>query len=97
MLHDPSHYEPPAPAAEIVLNEKDRTVLRRLMEEVAAVAALPVHRERAELWRRLNDLQSLRPMVWINEIPWHEMNIADELTLHCEHSWARDQERDLRR
>ena len=23
----------------------------------------------------------VRPMVWINEIPWHEMNVDDELTL----------------
>jgi hypothetical protein len=36
-------------------------------------------------------------MVWITEIPWHEMNVNDELTLQTEHAWARDQERDLRR
>ena len=36
-------------------------------------------------------------MVWINEIPWHEMDVDGELTLVTEHPWARDQERDLRR
>jgi len=36
-------------------------------------------------------------MVWINEIPWHEMNVDDELTIRTEHPWARDEERNLRR
>ena len=36
-------------------------------------------------------------MVWINEIPWHEMDVDGELTLVCEHPRARDLERDLRR
>jgi len=97
MLHDPSHYEPPAPAEEIRLSAKDIEVLRRLASEVAEIAALPIHRENARLWRKLNDLESERPMVWINEICWHEMNVDDELTLVTAHPWARDQERDLRR
>lgn len=46
---------------------------------------------------KLNDLDSERPMVWINEICWNEMNVDDELTLRCEHPWAQDQERELRR
>jgi len=53
--------------------------------------------EKARLWQKLNDLQSERPMVWINEICWNEMNVNGELTLRCEHPWARDQERELRR
>jgi hypothetical protein len=97
MLHDPSHYEPPPLAEEIRLSSRDTDVLRRLAAEVAEIAALPVHRENAQLWQKLNDMKSERPMVWINEIPWHEMNVDDELTLQTEHPWARDQERDLRR
>ena len=62
--------------------EKD--VLRRLAEELAAAAASPGHKERSGLWTQLNDLRSVRPMVWITEIPWHEMNVDNELTLHCE-------------
>jgi hypothetical protein len=97
MLHDPSHYEPPAPAEPIRLDDADKTVLRKLAEQVAAIAADPVNRERAELWRRLNDMQSVRPMVWINEIPWHEMDVDGELTLRTRHPWAQAQERELRR
>jgi len=97
MLHDPSHYEPPAPAEPILLCDSDKSVLRRLAEEIAAIAALPVHREKAELWRRLNEMNSVRPMVWINEIPWHEMDINGELTLRTRHPWAQSQEREMRR
>ena len=49
--------------------------------KLAEIAALPVHQEKARLWQKLNDLESERPMVWINEIPWHEMNVDGELTL----------------
>ncbi len=97
MLHDPSHYEPPPIAHEIEIGPRDTEILRRLASELAGYAALPVHAEKAHLWQGLNDLRSSRPMVWINEIPWHEMNVDDELTLRTEDPWAQDQERELRR
>jgi len=97
MLHDPSHYEPPPIAEEIRPGARDIEVLRRLAGELAGIAALPVHGEKARLWQKLNDLESERPMLWINEICWHEMDVDGELTLATEHPWARDQERDLRR
>jgi hypothetical protein len=97
MLHDPSHYEPPPVAAEVRLSDRDKDILRRLAADRAEAAALPIHQEKARLWQRLNDLRSERPMVWINEIPWHEMDVDDELTLRTEHPWARDQELLLRR
>ena len=79
------------------LSQKDRDVLRRLASEQAEIAALPVHAEKAELWRRLNQLQPVRPLVWINEIPWHEMNVDDELTLQTTDPWAQQIETGLRR
>jgi len=97
MLHDPSHYEPPPIAHEIQIGARDREVLRGLASELAEIAALPVHQEKARLWQRLNDLDSARPMVWINEICWHEMDVDGELTLVTEDAWAQDQERELRR
>jgi hypothetical protein len=81
----------------LTVPDNDRDVLRRLAEEQARIAALPVHREKAELWRRLNDLQPVRPMVWINEIPWHEMDVDAELALRCADPWAREVEQGLRR
>jgi len=92
MLHDPSHKTAPPAAKEIKLSGKDTDILRSLAGEVAEIASLPVHKEKARLWTKLNDLKSERPMVWINEICWNEMNVDDELTLQCEHPWARNQE-----
>jgi hypothetical protein len=97
MLHDPSSYTPPPLLTEIRLRPAEKETLKRLAEETARIAAGPSHREKAELWRRLNDLDSVRPMVWINEIPWHEMNVNDELTLVSENLWARELETRLRR
>ena len=42
-------------------------ILRQLASEKAEIAALPVHREKAALWTNLNDLESHRPMVWIDQ------------------------------
>jgi len=97
MLHDPGSYAPPVILEEINLTESEKTVLRRLGQEFARISALPVHREKARLWTKLNDLKSERPMVWINEIPWHEMNVNDELTIQTINPWAREFEQKLRR
>lgn len=97
MLHDPGSYAPPLRIHEIILKEDEKTVLHRLGEEIARIASLPVHHEKIRLWKSLNDLKSVRPMVWINEIPWHEMNVNDELTLRTENPWARELEQKLRR
>lgn len=92
MLHDPSHISPAESTGEIKLEKFEIDILRKLAEEWATIADLPVHKEKARMWQKLNDLESERPLVWINEIPWHEMNCHDELSLGCKNSWARSQE-----
>ena len=97
MLHDPSHIPPLPMEEEIVLTLQEKELLRRLGEKIAKIASLPVHREKSRLWQQLNDLQQERPMVWMDEIPWHEMNVNNELTLQTTHPWARELEQNLRR
>jgi len=77
--------------------EKDKTILRRLAEQVAEFAAQPVHQQTADAWRRLNGIEKTRPLVWINEFPWHEMDVNGELTLLCQHPHCRWTEQELRR
>jgi hypothetical protein len=72
-------------------------VLKTLGARIAGIASLQVHTEKARLWQKMNDLDQERSMVWINEIPWHEMNVNDELTLQTQHPWARSLEQELRR
>ena len=38
---------------------------KKLGKRKAEIAALPVQQERRELWRRLNQLDSVRPMVYV--------------------------------
>ncbi len=97
MLHDLGSYTPPQQIHDIALSEVEKETLRGLAGELAAIAALPIHGEKASLWQKLNDLETVRPMVWINEIPWHEMNVNGELTLSAIHPWARELEKVLRR
>jgi hypothetical protein len=97
MLHDPSHYTPTVNAEAIQVSVKDKDILRGLAVQKFEIGALPAQREKARLWTALNDLKSERPMVWINEICWNEMNVEDELSLSCEGGWAREQEMNLRR
>jgi len=82
MLHDPSHRTPAPQAAEITLKQRDKDILRRLASDLADIAALPVHKEKARLWRYI-----IAPV---------GVNVNDELTLTCGHPWAREQERELR-
>jgi len=70
---------------------KDRGILRELARQVDA---LPVHQETIRLWKRLNGLQKVRPLVWINEICWNEM--GPEMNLECADAFCRSLEWNLR-
>ena len=75
---------------------KDLKILRELAQEWAEVVHLPVQKENRRLWRPLNLLKPERPMVNIDQIPWHEMNVNDELTLRCEDGFCQAVETFLR-
>lgn len=79
------------------LKAKDRVVLRDLAARVAEVTARPVQRETISHWKALNGLRSVRPMVMIDEIPWHEMDVDGELALTTEDPDCRRLETGLRR
>ena len=78
-------------------NSVDVGVLRELAKAYAEIASHPVNAARREHWRRLNDLEECRPLVWMNEICWNEMNVNDELTLRATGEVARSIESQLRR
>jgi hypothetical protein len=83
----------------IELPESDRSILRELAARVAELAALPANREKKELWRRVNDLDQVRPVVLVrnSEVPWHEMDTDGELQLRTSHLFTQSMEADLRR
>lgn len=77
--------------------KRDKEILRELGRRKSDIGRQPVQQERERLWGCLNDLRSERPMVWVFEIPWHEMNVGGELDLKCESEAARRFEGQLRR
>ncbi len=78
------------------VSEEDRRILRKLAARKSEIGSLPIQEERRRLWTALNDLRSVRPMVWLFEVPWNEMNVNDELTARCENPMCRRLEIALR-
>lgn len=74
----------------MALSEKDRTILRDLAKQLAEIGSLPVQQEKAELWRRLNRLERVRPMVLLQNGTWHET--GGEIAVETEDEFARGQE-----
>ncbi len=66
------------------LSQKDRTLLRDLAAQVAELAARPVHQETIALWKANNGLRPVRPMVMIDQICWHEMDVDGQLVSQLE-------------
>ena len=80
-----------------MFDNKDKEIIRELASQIAEIAALPVHEEKRKLWRRLNALEPIRPMVMIDQVCWNEMNVDGELTLQCQDDECRVYEQQLRR
>jgi hypothetical protein len=76
--------------------KRDYEVLRGLGGRLAEIAALPVHKEKRALWTANNDLKPVRPLVLIDQLPWHELNKSDEMKLECEDAFLRSVEQSVR-
>jgi len=75
----------------------DKTILRDLVKEYASYASLPQQHINRENWKKLNSLQPVKPMVLIDQMPWNELNIDNELTSGCTDPFLRQVEDSLRR
>ncbi len=74
---------------------RDVEIVRGLAERLAEVAALPIQETNRRMWRDLNSLRPVRPMVWINELPWNELE--PDIPLECSDEFCRRHEAGLRR
>jgi hypothetical protein len=78
------------------ISSEDRKILRELAQRVAEIAAMPLMAERRDLWRRHNNMEQVRPVVYVEpEGAWGEL-LPDQALL-CREQTAREIERDLRR
>lgn len=78
------------------VDESEKNALRELGRRVAEIAALPVQQEKIGLWKALNGLNPVRPMVTIDQVCWNEMEVDDELTVQSENEFCRRIETILR-
>ncbi|MGB9642428.1 MAG: hypothetical protein ACPL3Q_04420, partial [Candidatus Ratteibacteria bacterium] len=78
------------------IENKDIVILRELAAEISEIAHLPGHSTTISEWKRTNDLKPGRPMVWINEVPWHEIQSCGLLNIQCENECARRIELELK-
>ena len=81
----------------MLINKADKTIIRELAKQVRDLAALDINRERIKRIKDMHSLKPGRPPVWIDEIPWHEMDIDNELSLRCQSKDGQQMETRLRR
>ena len=76
--------------------KNDRKILRKLAGEYFIAAQDEKHTENMRLHRAVNDLNQIRPVVLIDEIPFHELDYDGSLALHCEDPILREAEEYMR-
>jgi hypothetical protein len=76
-----------------MINEKE--IMRSLVSEYMRYALLPVQQEKIALWRAVNRCNMQRPMITVDQLPWHEL-ACEELTCQIEDDYWRGVENRLR-
>ena len=75
----------------------DQQILTQLAKEYREVAFAPVNEERRALWKALNGLRECRPLIMMDQLPWHELDVDGDLKLRCRDADARIVEDALRK
>jgi len=80
------------------MQEDEKNILRELARRVAEIAADPVNDVKRDMWKRLNRLERVRPLVHVQAVAaniWEELIPQKEL--RTTDSFARRQEMELRK
>lgn len=80
-----------------MLQANEITVLRTLASQYMEYAITPRQKELESLWIAHNTGHPSRPMVLIDQIPWHEMDVDGFLQCSVEDPYWRQVEQNLRR
>ena len=78
------------------MNKSDIAIIRELAKQYAQLAFSDKNNENMQRMRNVNALRRCRPAVYIHELPWHELNIDNQLTLRCEDPVLQEFERHFR-
>lgn len=74
------------------MNTKELYMVRELAKQYAQLCETEENKEHYLRCRAVNDLTPQRPPVWIDEVPWNEMNFEGRLTLTCDDPFLRQME-----
>ena len=77
--------------------QTERNIIRELAKQYREIAESPKHVRMRRRFKDNNDLKVVRPPLYMDEIPWFEMNIDGELDCVCEDNRLRGMEDHLRR
>ena len=80
----------------MTINQHDRDVLRTLASRYMEYATSDKNNQKRELWKALNRLDMQKPMVTIEQMPWHELDVDGFLSCKVEDPYFRDVEWGLR-
>ena len=75
-----------------MLIEKDKLVVRELAKKYMSLVCTPKQERMFARFRDTNDLKLTRPPLLMDEIPWYQININQELDCVCEDQRARNVE-----
>ena len=80
----------------MTVTPKDRETLRTLAARYMTYALSEKNIEKRELWRALNRLQMQRPVISIEQLPWHELDVDGSLVCTVEDPYFRGIEWEMR-
>lgn len=78
------------------VNQKDRDILRELAARYMGYATSEANNQKRELWRALNNMNMQKPMISIEQMPWHELDVDGFLQCKVEDPYLRNVEWGLR-
>ena len=78
------------------MNPNDVRIVRELAKRYMEAACSEKQRRANLRMKDTNDLKIVRPPVIMDEVPWYQMNIDNELTCLCQDTRARELEYNLR-
>lgn len=80
-----------------MLEQKDINILRELAARYMEYVNTPQQEQAQKLWIAHNKGKDIRPVVMIDQIPWHEMDVDGSLECKIEDPYWQGVERSLRR
>jgi hypothetical protein len=84
------------PLYDTKITSNDGLVLQELASRFAEIVSLPIQEKRKEMWKKLNNLEPVKRMIWLREMCWYEMDVNDELLLRTTSDFCNRIESQLR-